>query len=199
MKYWEYWDNLQLMPDGPLPANAKRYTADKDTAYSVLVGDVEEIYCDGSDKFREWIENLLAWPTRFYVMFYSYANVVREMVPQILNKTKDTTNKARIIAHSRGIFGLGVALKLYDLGWEIEEVILYGAPNPGMWRFAKECEKRGIKITFIVVKGDWVIKRPIFGKHPEPQRYILLKNIDNLKGIKKIHLSYGRYCKRLNL
>jgi hypothetical protein len=185
------------MPDGDLPYDAKTYEADKDQAYSVLREGVENIYCDGSNHAREWLENLLAWcMLSFFGMFYSFGNVAKEMFPQILNKTKDTTNRARIIAHSRGVFGLGIALKLHDIGWTIEEVILYGVPKPGMWRFARECKKRGINITFIKVDGDWVTNRPFYGKQPKPTKHIKLANEDNLKGIKAIHTSYGMYLER---
>lgn len=200
MKYWKYWDNLQLMPDGELPQHAKPYKADKDQAYSVLLDGVEEIYFDGSNRAREWLENLLAWPMiTFYGMFYSFGNVAKEMFPQILDKTRHDTKRARIIGHSRGVFGLGIALKLHDIGWRIEEVILYGAPRSGMRKFVRECEKRDIPITLITVIGDWVTKRPFYGKTPDATKVIILENEDDLKGIKDIHTSYGRYLKRKDL
>jgi hypothetical protein len=198
-KYWQYWNDLQRLPSRHnLPRDANYYSADRDEAYSVVEGEEEVIYCDGSNRGREWLENLLAWPMiTFHGMFYSYGNVAREMIRDGMS-SRLRKNKLKIVFHSRGVFGLGLALELIDLGFEVSECIGFGIPHAGCSRLIRECKKRGIKLTFFVVDGDWVTRRPIYGKTYYTTKHHL-KNEDKLKGIKNIHLSYGRYLERLDL
>ncbi|MDX1358577.1 MAG: hypothetical protein R3232_07090, partial [Clostridia bacterium] len=183
---------------------------------------------DGSNRFREWMENLIAIPAKVFLwkrpprylknMFYSFANVSME-----LNKTSRTPKKRLIrkdkpqyglkgvdiskkpkkaVFHSRGVWMLGQVIKMMIDGHQIDEVIAYGIPHPGGKKFFELCSELfsyyGVKFTHFVVDGDWVTKRPAYGK-TYCNRLHRLKNEDNFKGIKNIHLSYGHYLKKLEL
>ena len=197
-KYWQYWEDLQKLPTREnIPEGANYYIADKDEAYSVVEGEEEVIYCDGSNRGREWLENLLAWVMfTFHGMFYSYGNVAREMIRDGMS-SKLRKKAVRLVFHSRGVFGMGLAIELHDLGFNVTECIGYGVPRAGMRKYIRECKKRNIKVTLFVVDGDWVTRRPLYGKTYYTEKH-KLENLDRLKGIKNIHLSYGRYLRRLN-
>ena len=213
-KYFEYWNDLQRLPTrGNLPDGATYLRADKDEGYFVDEGEFEAWYGDGSNRLREWLENLLAFPAKLvwwkrpprYLrnMYYSFANVSMELNRRYasqdgLRGVALTTKPNKIVAHSRGVWILGQALRMVHTGLPVDEVILYGIPHPGGRKFARELEALGVKITQFVVEGDWVTKRPAYGKtFATETRHIA--NEDNLRGIKNIHLSYGRYLKRLDI
>jgi len=229
MKYWKYWDNLQLLPTKKnLPKNATYLKADKDEGYFVDEGEFEVWYGDGSNRLREFMENLIAIPAKVFFwkrppeylknMYYSYANVSME-----LNKTPRTPKKRlwrkpkeqygligakisnqpkKAVMHSRGVWMLGQMLKLINDGCKVDELICYGIPKTGGQKFVDEIYRLvclGVKVTIITVDGDWVVNRPAYGKKLIPTRPIFLLNLDNLKGIKAIHTSYGLYLERKGL
>jgi len=214
MKYSELWDNLQLMPTKDnLPENATYLKADKDEGYIDNNGEIEYWYGDGSNHFREFLENLIAIPAKMFFwkkppkpikeMFYSYANVVMELLKTPVSKNglkglKITDKPKVFVYHSRGVWILAQAVLLAVAGYNIKECVAFGIPNEGGRKFLAVLTKLGIKVTLFVVDGDWVANRPFFGDHYYT-KLIPLKNRDNLKGIKAIHLSYGLYLEQEGL
>lgn len=198
MKYWRHWENLQRMPDGPLPWGATPYRTDTDQAYSITREGENWIYGDGSNRPREWVENLLAWPSGEFGAFYSYDNVSRAIYDEV-DSAIDYDLPTRLFGHSRAVFVLPLACKLHDLGYQIEEVVLYGVPKPGGRKFVRECEKRGIKITYIDIRRDWVTGRPLYGKRPEGSKQIRLDPVAPAWAIRRNHLAYGLRLKEADL
>jgi hypothetical protein len=213
-KAWEYWETLQLLPTKEnLPEGAVYLKADKDEGFFVDEGEYEVWYGDGSNRFREWLENLIAIPAKVFFwkkcpkpikeMYYSYANVVMELLKKPVSKDglkgRAISSKPKIfVFHSRGIWIMAQAILLKASGFTVEKCIAYGTPRAGGRKLMRVLRKLGLPVELYIVKGDWVPNRPLYGD----QYYTVLhriKNSEKLKGIKNIHLSYGYYLKKADL
>jgi len=151
--------------------------------------------CLGSNNFVEWVSNLrFLGRNGFHRGFYRAGSGFAE---QLLNTPVDheidKLSDNEVVTHSRGIYGLIMALLLVEQGiWEAgaTRVVSFGAPEPCKREGIKRLEKAGIEHHRIVTERDFV-QHLGMSDHYETHLYVLptVKSFDHTNYAEAIKLA----------
>jgi hypothetical protein len=154
--------------------------------------------CPGSNKFVEWVSNLrFLGRNGFHRGFYRAGSGFAD---QLLNTPVETEIDRladnEVVTHSRGIYGLIMALILVEQGiWDAgaTRVISFGAPEPCKRDGIKRLEKAGIEHHRIVTERDFV-QHLGMSDHYETHLYVLptVRSFDHTNYAEAIKLAKVR-------
>jgi len=148
------------------------------------------IIANGTNKWREFFNNLLAFPKNGYSFgFYNTAMRFRKPTEKLLPLAKQNF----FLGHSRGCFLQILANELIEDGIisaDNTDVINFGAPEMIKDEGVEKMQASGIEVHDVYTKKDWVRKLGASERYAT-HKYV----IDDVLGID--HLNYGRAVKSM--
>jgi len=167
--------------------NPVRFIEDSDFAYMVEDSENQYWVFDGSDNFREWVENFIVIPFGKAFSHLGFDNASRGFFHKMIERA-NRHKKQWFFGHSRGgAICQGVALRFAEMGM-VGHCVTFGSPKMGGRVFSRRMSKYSIQHTRVEMHGDIVCDVPLTRKHYETEHVVLEHS---LEGIERVHLGYG--------
>ena len=172
------------------------YKAGTDTACSTTIDGVRLHFFDGSNTFREWFKNFVAFRVGLYGSAIGYDSTAKDLFDQMRGDIS-STDKNVFIGFSRGgAIALLVMVRVINSMWRRGlkpncDLLTYEAPKAGGRKLRRECRRLAFNHTRITMNGDIVPTLvPYWRGHYETTR-IKLKNKEF--GIRNKHTRVEKY------